>query len=240
MAVGPNDAQTASEDRRTVNRLLFIGVLLGLPSASDAHTNLNLLDVHLGGQRRVVEKRLRKQGCKKLSPRRHTWITDWHHRRVKRARTRKSQAAVYWCRDKDWPEAALRELHFEGRRLHRVVIHLNFEGQARDPATGAPYIPRYKEIRRVMQERLGKPDEMREEMPKAFGTDQLRALEQRRGGFWSVWYARKKGRVDVGLRLSGNPERPGEMVFYIDARDRRLGKRILKRRDRRIRPTKGF
>ena len=77
-------------------------------------------------------------------------------------------------------------------------------------------------------------------MPKAFGTDQLRALEQRRGGFWSVWYGRKKGRIDVGMRLSGNPERPGEIIFYIDARDRRLGQRILKRRDRRIRPSKGF
>ena len=223
-----------------MNRLLLVGLILGVPGVSYAHTNLNLLDVHLGGQRSVVEKRLRKQGCKKLSPRRHNWMTDWNHQRVKRPRKGKSETAIYTCRDKDWPEAALRELHFEGRRLHRVVIHLNFEGQPRNPATGAPYISRYKEIRRVMQERLGKPDEVREEMPKAFGTDQLRALEQRRGGFWSVWYGRKKGRIDVGMRLSGNPERPGEIIFYIDARDRRLGQRILKRRDRRIRPSKGF
>ena len=212
-----------------MNRFVLFGIVLGLPSISSAHTNLNLLDMHLGGQRRVVEKRLRKQGCTRLSARRHGWMTDWHHRRVKRPRARKARTVVYRCRDNDWPEAALRELHFEGRRLHRLVIHLNFEGQERNPATGAPYIPRYKEIRRLMQERLGEPDEVREEMPKAFGTDQLRALEQRRGGFWSVWYARKKGRIDVGLRLSGNPERPGEMIFYIDARDRRLGKRILKR-----------
>ena len=77
-------------------------------------------------------------------------------------------------------------------------------------------------------------------MPKAFGSDQLRALEQRRGGFWSAWYDRKRGKIDVGLRLSGNSQRPGEMIFYIDARDRRIGKRILNRKARRIQPSKGF
>jgi hypothetical protein len=219
---------------------LLVAALVLTPEVGQAHTNLNLMEMHLGGQRRVVEKRLRRQGCRKLSPRRHGWMTDWHHRRVKRSRSRRAKTVVYRCQDADWPEAALRELHFDGRRLHRVVIHLNYEGKPRDPATGAPYIPTYKEIRRTLEERLGSPDELREEMPKNFGGDQLRALEQRRGGFWSVWYGRKKGRVDVGLRLSGNPSKPGELVFYLDARDRRIGERILKRRDRKIQPSRGF
>ena len=211
-----------------------------MPASASAHSNLNLLDLHLGGHRRVIEKRLRKQGCKKLSQKRYPWMTDWGHRRVKRPRGKKADTAVYWCKDKDWPEAALRELHFDRKRLHRIVIHFDYSAQPRVPATGGPFIPKYKEIRRLMQERLGPPDERREEMPKAFGTDFLRALEQRRGGFWSVWHDRKKGRVDIGLRLSGNPDRPGEVIFYLDARDRRLGKRILKRRDNRIRPSGGF
>ena len=48
-----------------------------------------------------------------------------------------------------------------------MVIHLNYEGKPRDPATGAPYIPTYKEIRRTLEERLG-PLTRREEMPKNF------------------------------------------------------------------------
>lgn len=221
-------------------RILLAVCLSLLSPPSFAHTNINLLDLHLGGQRRIVEKRLRKKGCRKLSAARHNWHTDWNHRRTKRPKGGRSATAVYWCKDADWPEASLRELHFDGRRLHRVVIHLNFDAEPRDAATGAPFIPKYKEIRQVFQERLGAPDERREEMPKAFGSDQLRALEQRRGGFWSAWYGRKKGKIDVGLRLSGNPERPGELIFYIDARDRRIGQRILKRKARRIRPERGF
>ncbi|MDE0883250.1 MAG: hypothetical protein OSB21_11690 [Myxococcota bacterium] len=219
----------------------LVAICVSLLSASSyAHTNINLLDLHLGGQRRVVEKRLRQKGCRKLSASRHNWYTDWNHRRTKRSKGKRSATAVYWCKDADWPEASLRELHFDGRRLHRVVIHLNYEAELRDPKTGSPFIPKYKEVRRVFEERLGPPDERREEMPKAFGSDQLRALEQRRGGFWSAWYGRKKGKIDVGLRLSGNPERPGELIFYIDARDRRIGQRILKRKARRIRPERGF
>ena len=145
---------------------LLVAALVLTPEVGQAHTNLNLMEMHLGGQRRVVEKRLRRQGCRKLSPRRHGWMTDWHHRRVKRSRSRRAKTVVYRCQDADWPEAALRELHFDGRRLHRVVIHLNYEGKPRDPATGAPYIPTYKEIRRTLEERLGPPDELREEMPK--------------------------------------------------------------------------
>jgi len=240
MAFDPLAVATPPAPGGSVRYSLALVAFCLIPTPGIAHTNLNLLDLHLGGQRRVVEKRLRKRGCKKLSHRRHNWMTDWNHRRVRRPKSRRASSQVYRCQDADWPEAALRELHFDGRRLHRVVIHLNYEGQTRDSATGAPYIPKYQEISEILQTRLGKPDERREEMPKAFGSDQLRALEQRRGGFWSAWYDRKRGKIDVGLRLSGNSQRPGEMIFYIDARDRRIGKRILNRKARRIRPSKGF
>ena len=93
----------------SVRWALLVAALVLTPEVGQAHTNLNLMEMHLGGQRRVVEKRLRRQGCRKLSPRRHGWMTDWHHRRVKRSRSRRAKTVVYRCQDADWPEAALRE-----------------------------------------------------------------------------------------------------------------------------------
>ena len=218
-----------------MSRLLVAGLALLLASPASAHYGVSFLDAHLGGMEKVVKKRMRKTGCVPLSHKRHPWQTDWNHRRV--PRPKRGGAMIYRCQDKDWPEASLRELHFDGKRLHRVVVHFELAAEKRDPATGAPFIPKYRELRAALEGRLGKPDEVREEMPRNFGTDQLRALEQRRGGFWAVWYNRLRKRIDLGIRLSGNPERPGEVLFYVDARDRRTGKKILKRRTTRIQPT---
>jgi hypothetical protein len=214
---------------------LCCGLLLALPA--EAHRNVNLLDHHLGATRARTLRSLRKVGCKILKAKERGFAIGFSHRTLPVAHFGKDLLIVR-CKDADWPSASLRELHFDRNRLFRVVVHIDPQGEP-DPRTGAPWTTEYRVLKKHLVEHFGAPDVRREALPDVFERAKTEALRKRRGGFWNAWVRRMGERVDVGLRLSGDRQYPGQIRFYMDLRDRKLTRRMAKRSDRRIRPNFG-
>jgi len=213
--------------------VLFAAVLLS-PRA-EAHAGLDVMGVHLGQKKSTALRWARKRtGCKPLRRRYRSFYVGADHGTVARG-ARDRTVSVMSCRDKNWKEAKIREYHFSRGRLSRIVVHLD-PGLASDRSAGEPWVPKYHEIKAVLSGILGEPDEVVEHVPKSFQHDPVRALEQRRGGYWSRWSERARKRVDMGLRLSGDRQRPGRVLFYVDIRGRSQIAAQKNRRRKRLRP----
>jgi hypothetical protein len=214
---------------------LVASLLLAVPA--HAHKNVNLLDHHLGATRARAMRTVRKLGCKVLKAKERGFAIDFAHRTLPVANFGK-RLVIVRCTDTDWPQAAVRELHFDRNRLFRVVVHIDPRGEP-DPRSGAPWTTEHKLLKAHLSEHLGDPDISREALPDAFAQAKTEALRKRRGGFWNAWFRRMGERIDIGLRLSGDRQYPEQIRFYVDLRDRKLTRRMAKRSSRRIRPNYG-
>ncbi|HBU46927.1 MAG TPA: hypothetical protein DEB46_01330 [Myxococcales bacterium] len=216
-------------------RFWFVATALLLSLRAEAHAGLDVMGVHLGQKKSTALRWARKKtGCRPLKRSLRSYYVAADHRVVNRSRRDRS-VAVMTCRDSNWRAAKVREYHFLRGRLARIVVHLD-PGAGENRSAGEPWIPKYREVKALMTEVLGEPDEVVEHVPKSFEKDPVRALEQRRGGYWSRWADRARKRVDMGLRLSGDRSKPGRVLFYVDIRGRRQFKSHDKRRKRRLRP----
>lgn len=214
--------------------VVIVSMLLGGPAF--AHGGIDVMDAHLGQKRRTALRLAkRKSRCKPMSRKQRAYYVGEDHSLITRSAKSKSRVSVLVCRDRVWREARIREYHFSRGRLARVVLHID-PGTAGDRRAGEPWIPKYKELKALLSGAVGDPDEVREHVPKSFADDPVRALEQRRGGYWARWAERVRGRVDMGLRLSGDRQKPGEILFYVDIRGRSQLRSDSRRRKRKIRP----
>ena len=218
-----------------MTRFYLLSAVLLFATRSEAHGGLDVMGVHLGQKKSAALRWARKKtGCRPISRARRGYYIAADHSVISRSRRDRS-VAVMSCRDSNWRAAKIREFHFLRGRLARIVVHLE-PGSGEDRRAGEPWIPKYREIKGVMTEMLGEPDEVVEHVPKSFEQDPVRALEQRRGGYWARWADRARKRVDMGLRLSGDRRKPGRVLLYIDIRGRSQYKSQDKRRKRRLRP----
>lgn len=218
-----------------MGRICIFGAAILMAAPAQAHAGLDVMGVHLGQKKRTALRWARKRtGCRPLNRKLRGFYVANDHSVVNRGRKDRS-VTVMSCRDKNWREAKIREYHFLRGRLARIVVHLE-PGLGRDRSAGEPWVPKYHEIKAVLTGVLGDPDEVVEHVPKSFASDPVRALEQRRGGYWSRWSERSRKRVDMGLRLSGDRKQPGRVLFYVDIRGRSQIKSQKKRRRNRLRP----